>query len=406
MHKIELLSPAGDLERLKVAFAYGADAVYMGGHALSLRAKAKNFAMDDMATGIAHAHSLGKKVYITVNAFARNDDFTRMDEYLLALADMQADALIISDPGVFATARRVVPHMEIHISTQANVTNYASVAFWRDMGASRVILARELSLNEIAEIAQRTSGIGLEAFVHGAMCMSYSGRCLISNYLNGRDANRGDCCQPCRSRYALVEERGGEVFPVHEDEEGSYIMNAKDLCMVRHIPELVQAGVTSFKIEGRMKTAYYVGAATQTYRHAMDDYFTDPALYESKRDYYQTQLEKVSHRHYTTGFYLGNVTGDAHNYHGDVHAHSQEFLGLVESYDESTGRCVFTQRNKFSVGDTIEIIRAGGAGFTQVVTHMYNENGAEITSAPHPQQIIQLKVDAPVAQYDLVRKSI
>jgi len=404
MNKIELLSPAGDLERLKVAFAYGADAVYMAGKTLGMRAKAKNFELDEMEEGIKHAHSLGKRVYITANIIARNDDFTGMEEYLKELGKIKADALIISDLGIFGLARKTLPDIEIHISTQANSTNYASVNFWHQLGASRVILARELSLGEIAEIKKKVPAIEVETFVHGAMCMAYSGRCLISNYMNSRDANRGGCSQPCRWNYALVEEKSGAIMPVYEDEQGTYIFNSKDLCMISHLPDLIRAGVSSFKIEGRMKTSYYVGAVTKAYRQAIDDYYTDPELYNSNRAHYQAELEKISNREYTTGFYYGKMSENDHCYKGDSHAKMQDFLGIVEDYDRRTGICTLEQRNKFSVGDKVEIFRARGESHTQLIENMYNEDGEELQSAPHPQQKIKLAVNIPVERYDMIRK--
>jgi len=405
---IELLSPAGDLERLKVAFAYGADAVYMAGKTLGMRAKARNFELDEMEEGIKYAHSIGKKVYVTANIIARNEDFEGMAEYFKYLAKIKADALIISDLGVFDCAKKAAPEMEIHISTQANSTNFASVNFWKWLGASRVILARELSLAEIKVISEKT-GVEVETFIHGAMCMSYSGRCLISNYMNGRDANRGGCSQPCRWSYALVEDKSGELLPVYEDEIGTYIFNSKDLCMIEHIPTLANAGVSSFKIEGRMKTAYYVGAVTRTYRRAIDDFQKDPELYEANIPSYTAELKKISHREYTTGFYFGQIKPDDHNYMGDSHAKMQDFLAIVEDYDSDTGFAFIEQRNKFVQGDKVEVIRTNGDCFTQQIKLMYEmdkhgnyEN--EISSAPHPMQKIKLKVDHPVGQYDMLRK--
>jgi len=355
-----------------------------------------------MEEGIRHAHSLGKKVYITANIIARNEDFIGMEEYFRQLAKIKADALIISDLGIFETAKKAVPEMEIHISTQANSTNYVSANFWKKLGASRVILARELSIKEIGEIAA-AADIELETFVHGAMCMSYSGRCLISNYMNGRDANRGGCSQPCRWSYSLVEEKSGELMPVYEDETGTYIFNSKDLCMIEHIHEMANAGIRSFKIEGRMKTAYYVGAVTRAYRRAIDDFQKDPELYKNNIPSYAAELAKISHREYTTGFYFGQIKESDHNYRGDSHAKMQDFLAIVEDYRE--GFAFIEQRNKFVKGDFVEIFRADGESFIQEITDMYDEDGNEITSAPHPLQKIKLKVDKPVAKYDILRKT-
>lgn len=400
----ELLSPAGDLERLKVAFEYGADAVYIGGEVLSMRAKARNFSRAEMEAGIYYAHERGRRVYAAVNVCAHNADFEGLDKYLMFLGRAGADAVLVSDAGVFARAREVVPDVPLHISTQANVTNFAAAAFWLGLGARRIVLARELTLAEIGEIHRRT-GAEIEVFVHGAMCMAYSGRCLISNFINARDANRGECSQPCRFNYALVEEKSGAAFPVTEDGRGTYILNSKDLCMVGHIAELAAAGVASLKIEGRMKTEYYVGAVTKTYREALDDYARDPAAYAKNIPLYRAELEKIGNRGYTTGFFFGKMTADGHDYTGEKQATVQDFLAVVEDFDEKTGLCQIEQRNKFSVGDKIEVLRARGNNFTQTVEHMYDENGAEISSAPHPQQKIQLKASAPVAKYDMIRKA-
>ncbi|MCL2197562.1 MAG: U32 family peptidase [Defluviitaleaceae bacterium] len=399
----ELLSPAGDLARLKVAFSYGADAVYVGGRFLSMRAKARNFSHEDMAEGVRYAHGIGKKVYVAVNICAHNDDFDRLDEYLLWLEEIAADAVLVSDIGVFSRARAILKNTEIHISTQANVTNYAAAAVWAELGAKRIVLARELSLAEIAEIHAKTPALELEAFVHGAMCMAYSGRCLISNYLNARDANRGECSQPCRFSYALVEEKSGEAFPVHQDDCGTYILNSKDLNMISHIPDLISAGVSSLKIEGRMKTEYYVGAVTKIYRQALNDYAHDPALYTSNIPHYQSELHKVGSRGYTTGFFHGKMTAGDHDYKGENQVTVQDFLAMVYSYENDHAH--IEQRNKFQVGDKIEILRTTGKNFTQTVEKMYNEDGEEITTAPHPKQKIKLKVDHPIAMYDMIRKA-
>ncbi|MCL2605258.1 MAG: U32 family peptidase [Defluviitaleaceae bacterium] len=419
MYKPELLAPAGDFEKLKVAFAYGADAVYLGGRTLGMRANAKNFGFDDLGNCVFYAHSLGKKVYVTANIFAHNADFTGMSEYFIALAEMGADALIVSDLGVFQLAREVVPQMEIHISTQANCTNYNAAKFWQNAGTSRVILARELSLGEIKEIHGHNPDLHLEAFVHGAMCMAYSGRCLISNYLKDRDANRGACIQPCRWNYKLVppsaypvppsaylvEEKSGERLPVIEDDGGTYIFNARDLCMIRHIPELLSAGIRSFKIEGRMKTSYYVAATVKTYREAIDDYFTDPELYKSKLDHYQSEIDRIGQPPFSTGFYFGKVTGDDHAYKGDSRETQQDFLAIVEGYDDKRDLYLAEQRNKFSVGDKIEILRPGKPDFTQIIDALYDDEGKPILSAPHPKQKVYVKLETPAERYDILRRA-
>jgi len=405
MKKPELLSPAGDIERLKVAVTYGADSVYLGGQAFGMRSKAGNFTLDEMEEGIKFAHSLGKKVYITVNICAHNDDLAEIERYLIELENLNADALIVSDPGVFDLAKRVAPKTGIHISTQANTTNHAGVDFWRRLGAQRVILARELRLEEISEIKIKVPNMELEAFVHGSMCMAYSGRCLISNFMNSRDANRGHCSQPCRWSYMLVEEKSGDAIPVYEDEHGAYIFSSKDLNMIAHIPDLVKAGINSYKIEGRMKSSYYVGIVTKIYREAIDDYFEDPGLYNSKIPYYQGELSQMSHREYTTGFYYGKITGDDHAYHDKKQIRIQDYLAIINSYDESTGFCVIEQRNKFDVGEKVDIVRASGKTYSQEVKIMLDENGARISSALYPKQKIQLKVDVPVKQFDMLRRS-
>ena len=405
MKKPELLSPAGDLKRLKVALAYGADAVYIGGEFLSLRAKAGNFTKAEMAEGIALAHSMGKRVFVAVNVSAHNHDFLELDEYLLGLQEINADALLISDPGIFMRAKKIVPKMEIHISTQANITNFAAVEFWRGMGASRVVLARELSLQEISEISKKSPGIQLETFVHGAMCMAYSGRCLISNFLHSRNANRGECSQPCRFSYTFVEEKTGEAYPATETERGTYIFNSKDLNMIAHIPELIRAGVNSFKIEGRIKTEYYVGAVTKIYREAIDDFFESSDMYEKNIPLYLDELEKVGNRGYTTGFFHGKMTGEDHDYSAANQAAAQEFLAIIENYDKETGFCTIEQRNKFTKGDAVEILRAGNKNFAQTIETILDEKGAEINSAPHPKQKLKLKINNPVNQFDIIRKT-
>jgi putative protease len=417
MYKPELLAPAGDLEKLKVAFAYGADAVYLGGRVLGMRAGAKNFSPGDLRDGISYAHSLGKKVYVTANIFAHNADFTGMSDYFIALAEMGADAFIVSDLGVFHLARHIVPDMEIHISTQANCTNFYAARFWQNLGAARVILARELSLGEIKEIHEQTPGLHLEAFIHGAMCMAYSGRCLISNYIGEnnnpdiRDANRGACIQPCRWEYALMEKKSGEWLPVSQDGGGTYIFNARDLCMIRHIPELIAAGIRSFKIEGRMKTAYYVAAAVKAYREAIDDYFTDPALYESKGDDYQNAINRIGRPPFSTGFYFGKPTGDDHSYEGDTRAAQQDFLAVILAYDSTRDLYLAEQRNKFSVGDKIEIFRPGKPDYTQTINAIYDGGspsgspGEPLTSAPHPKQRVYVPLDVPANKYDILRKN-
>lgn len=402
----ELLSPAGDLERLKVAFAYGADAVYISGKSLGMRSKARNFEIDEMNEGVKYAHSLGKKVYVTVNIIARNDDFANIDEYFKELGKIAPDALIISDLGIFDMARKTLPNMDIHISTQANTTNFASANFWKSLGASRIILARELSLREICEIRELSPGIELESFVHGAMCMAYSGRCLISNYMNGRDANRGACSHPCRWDYALVEEKSGAIIPVFEDESGTHIFSSKDLCMIEYIPDLINAGIMGFKIEGRMKTVYYVAAVTKAYREAIDDFVSDPELYAMRIPYYKDQLSKICHREYTTGFYFSPISEEDHCYVDGSHTKTQDFYAIVEHYDPASGFCFIEQRNKFEVGEVVEFLKTSGENFSQVVEALFDVDGNPVISAPHPQQKLKFRATQPVSKFDIVRKKV
>lgn len=409
--KPELLSPAGDLEKLKIAVTYGADAVYMGGKSLGLRAKAKNFDYSEMIEGIAFAHKNNARVYITANIFAHEEDFDGIETYFKELQEIGADAIIISDPGIFTIAKKAVPDMEVHISTQSNNTNFHSANFWRNLGAKRVVLARELSFNEISSIHNKMQAIDkdfeIEAFVHGAMCISYSGRCLLSNYMTGRDANRGGCAHACRWKYSLVEEkRPGEYMPVYEDERGTYIFNSKDLCMIEYIPELVNAGVTSLKVEGRMKTAYYVAAVTKAYREAIDDYFTDKEKYLSKREYYLSELRKSSHRDFTTGFYYDRPDHNEQIYTNNSYIRNYDFVALIESYDEETGFAVVEQRNKFSAGDEIEVFNPRGENYMQIIREMYNEKGEAVQEAPHPKQKLKIKLDKKAEQYAMFRKAM
>jgi len=405
-HKLELLAPAGDLEKLKVAVTYGADAVYMGGQKLGLRMKARNFDAAQMEEGIAFAHRHGAKVYITANVFAHNTDFEGMADYFYALEQIGVDALIISDPGVFSVAREAVPQMDIHISTQANNTNFKSALFWHGLGAKRVVLARELSLEAVSEIHRHTNGkIELESFVHGAMCISYSGRCLLSSYMTGRDANQGECAQPCRWSYRLEEsKRPGVFFPIIEDTRGTYIMNSKDLCMIGYLPELIAAGVRSFKIEGRMKTPYYVGCTVRAYRKALDELAQSKELYQQNIPLYLDMAAQCSHRKFTAGGYFGGHWADAQEYGDASYSQSHAFLGMVQSYDETTATAVIEQRGKFSIGETVEFICANGSGFAQPITDLRDMDGNEVQSAPHPMQLLQLRVDNPLAPLDMLCK--
>lgn len=404
--KPELLAPAGDLEKLKIAVLYGADAVYIGGEAYSLRAKAKNFDKEAMAEGIRFAHEHGAKVYVTANIFAHNADFEGMADYFKEIYELGADAVLISDLGVFAVAREAAPDLEIHVSTQANNTNYQSARMWYQLGARRVVVARELSLREIREIREKIpADMEIEAFVHGAMCISYSGRCLLSNYLSGRDANKGACAHPCRWKYHLVEEtRPGEYMPIEENERGTYIYNSKDLCMIDHIPDLIDAGVVSLKIEGRMKTPFYVGTVIKAYRQAIDDYFEDPAKYEQKREYYLDEVSKASHRDYTTAFYYGRPDGNQQVYTNNSYIRPYDFIGVVQEASDAEGYAWIEQRNKFSVGEEIEVMPAKGPSFSMTVTEIYNEAGESVEFAPHPQEKLRVKFSQPVQPFDMMRK--
>ena len=395
MRPVELLIPAGSLEVLKTAVRYGADAVYIGGEAFGLRAKAHNFTIPDMKEGIAFAHEHECKVYLTVNVFAHNRDIEGIREYFRTLREVPVDALIISDPGVFMMAKELLPNTEIHISTQANNTNYETYRFWYRMGAKRVVSARELSLEEIGEIRKHIpEDMEIESFIHGAMCISYSGRCLLSNYFTGRDANQGACTHPCRWKYAVVEEkRPGEYLPVEEDDRGTYIFNSKDLCMIEYIPEMMEAGIDSFKIEGRMKTALYVATVARTYRKAIDDYKTSPELYRSNMDYYSEEISKCTYRQFTTGFYFGKTTEESQIYDSNTYIREYTYLGMVEQTD-TQGRIVLEQRNKFAVGETIEAMLFDGRNQELVVQEIRDDEGNIMESAPHPKQ--RLHVDLGV----------
>lgn len=406
MRKTELLIPAGSLDTLKTAVIYGADAVYLGGEAFGLRAKAKNFTQDEIRQGIAFAHEHGVKVYITANILAHNDDLNGVEEYFKELKEICPDAVIISDPGVFAIAKQIMPEMEIHISTQANNTNYGTFLFWHQLGAKRVVTARELSLAEIKEIRSRIpEDLEIESFIHGAMCMSYSGRCLLSNYMTGRDANQGACSHPCRWKYSIVEEkRPGEYMQVYENERGTYIFNSKDLCMIEYIPEMIDAGIDSFKIEGRMKTALYAATVTRTYRKAIDDYLKDPKIYEANLDWYRSEIGKCTYREFTTGFYFGKPDSTTQIYENNTYVKNYTYLGTVEAVDER-GYSKIEQKNKFIVGETIEIMKPDGRNLDAVVKAIYNEEGVPQESAPHSRQILFVDLSVEMEPYDILRRS-
>lgn len=402
--KPELLVPASSLEVLKVAVAYGADAVYIGGEMYGLRAKAKNFSKEDMEEGIRYAHQHGKRVFVTANITAHNRDLDGVRQYFYELKEMKPDALIISDPGVFAIAKQACPGIEIHISTQANNVNYMTYLFWQQQGAKRVVSARELSLEEIKEIRKNIpDNLEIETFVHGAMCISYSGRCLLSNYFTGRDANLGACTHPCRWKYYIMEEsRPGEYLPVEENERGTYIFNSKDLCMIEHIPDLVEAGVDSFKIEGRMKTALYVADVARTYRQAIDDYFQSPGLYKSRLGYYMQEISKCTYRQFTTGFFYGPASHDAQIYDNNTYVQGYTYLG-ISGKTTSDGYTPLVQKNKFCIGDTVEIMKPSGEDIKACVEDMRDSNGTHIESCPHPGQEIEVLFDGKAEEMDIIR---
>ncbi len=400
----ELLVPASSLEVLKTAVIFGADAVYIGGEAFGLRAKAKNFSSQEMAEGIRFAHAHGVKVYVTANILAHNDDLDGARAYFEELKEIGPDALIISDPGMFLIAREICPEIEIHISTQANNTNYQTYRFWWQQGAKRVVSARELSLAEIRQIRDNIpEEMEIESFVHGAMCISYSGRCLLSNYFTGRDANQGACTHPCRWKYAVVEEtRPGEYLPVYENERGTFIFNSKDLCMIEYIPELVAAGIDSLKIEGRMKTALYVACVARTYRKAIDDHFESEEKYRENMDWYRAEIAKCTYRQFTTGFYFGKPDEHTQIYDNSTYVSEYVYLGIVESVD-ARGYAKFEQKNKFCVGDTIELMKPDGRNLYTKVLSMYNEEGEAVESCPHAKQILYAELADRPEPYDIMR---
>lgn len=403
--KPELLIPASSLEVLKAAVHYGADAVYIGGDMYGLRAKAKNFSMKDMEEGISYAHAHGKKVYVTANITAHNRDLQGISEYFKELSQIRPDALIISDPGVFELAGSICPDIERHISTQANNVNYAAYRFWHKLGASRVVSARELSIEEIREIRDNIPDeLEIETFVHGAMCISYSGRCLLSNYFTGRDANLGACTHPCRWKYYITEEkRPGEYLPIEENERGTFIFNSKDLCMIDHIPDIIKAGIDSLKIEGRMKTALYVAAVARTYRMAIDDYYEDPALYEKKIPYYMEEISKCTYRQFTTGFFYGPTTHETQIYDNNTYVKEYTYLGMI-SGENGKGLYGLEQRNKFSIGETIEIMKPCGDNIEAKVLRIEDEDGNEMESCPHPKQRIWIDLGVELKPYDILRR--
>ena len=400
----ELLAPAGTMEKLQMALAYGADAAYLGGAQFGLRAFGGNFTNEEIRAAVNLAHGVGKKIYVTVNVFPHNEDLVSLPDYLRFLADVEVDAVLVADLGVFMLARKVAPQLPVHISTQANNVNWRTVRAWQELGAERVVLARELSREEIREIRRHTD-VELELFVHGAMCISYSGRCLLSSYFTGRDANRGGCAQSCRWKYALVEEsRPGECYPIEEDARGTYIMNSKDLCLLPYLDEVVDSGIDSLKIEGRMKSVHYVASVVKAYRMALDACLTGTSY--KVREEWLTELEKVSHRSYTTGFFFGKTTEADQIYGSSSYEQTSDFVGLVRAYDEKTKIAAVEQRNNMKLGQEIEIFQPVGAAFRQKLAEMWDTEGQEIAAAPHPQQIIRMRMAQPVEVNSILRRDV
>lgn len=403
--KVELLAPAGNLEKLKMAILYGADAVYVGGEEFGLRAYADNFSMEELQNGVDFAHAKDKKVFLTMNIIPHNEDLKGMGEYVKQVEKIGVDAIILSDPGVFSIVREASPSMEIHLSTQANNTNWKSAEFWHNHGVKRIILARELSLDEIFEIKKSTSKeLELEIFVHGSMCISYSGRCLLSNYMAERDSNRGLCAHPCRWKYYLMEEkRPGEYMPVFENDRGTFIYNSKDLCMIEHIPEIIKSGVTSMKIEGRMKSSYYVATVVKAYREAIDQYYRDPGSLMVNPEW-MDEITKASHREFTTGFYFGKPSGKGQIYQSSSYIREYDFIGMVTEYNDETGIATLEQRNRMFAGEEIEVVRPQGEFFTQKIEGMKNADGEDIEVAPHPQMMLTMKMSRPVTPFTMLRR--
>lgn len=400
----ELLIPANNLEVLKIAVMYGADAVYIGGEAFGLRANAKNFTSEDMKEGIEFAHEHGVKVFVTANILAHNSDLNGVRRYMEELKEIKPDALIIADPAIFTIAKEVCPEIEIHISTQANNTNYGTFNFWYGLGAKRVVTARELSLREIKEIRENIpKDLEIETFIHGAMCISYSGRCLLSSFMAHRDANRGACTHPCRWKYAVVEEsRPGEYMPVYENERGTYIFNSKDLCMIEHIPEMMEAGIDSFKVEGRMKTALYVATVARTYRMAIDDYKKSQEYYQSRIPFYKSEIAKCTYRQYTTGFFFGKPDENTQIYDSNTYVKEYTYLGIIGGKNDKGYR--IEQRNKFSVGEAIEVMKPDGSNIEAVVKGIYDQEGNAQESAPHPKQVLYVDLGMELDEFDILRR--
>lgn len=402
MKKPELLAPAGDLEKLKAAVRYGADAVYIGGERFSLRAAAGNFSFCEMCEGVSFAHEHGVKVYLAANIFPHQADFEYLPTAVEEWKQAKIDAVIVSDLGLFSEIRALAPELEIHVSTQANNVNAKTVNAWHKMGAKRVVLARELSYNELLDIRNEVSSeCELELFIHGAMCISYSGRCLLSNYMTGRDGNKGACAQPCRWNYSLVEEkRPGEYFPVYEDERGTYIFNSCDLNLLPYLPEIIKAGISSFKIEGRVKSEYYVGSVTKVYREAIDAYFENPDQFVVK-DSWMEELRTVSHRAYNSGFFMHKPDETGQIYGSSSYIRDYEVVGIVKEYKD--GVALIEQRNRFFLGDTVEFLPFRGPAFPQKVTWLKDAEMNDIDAVPHPQMLFYMPCDVPVEPFSFVR---
>ena len=403
--KPELLAPAGNLEKMKMAILYGADAVYLGGKAFGLRAFGGNFSREELKEAVTFAHERNRKVYVTVNIFPHNGDLTGLPDYLKYLAQINVDALLVADLGVFMMCRELIPEMELHISTQANNTNWATVNAWKKLGAKRVVLAREMSLAEVREIREKCD-VDLEMFMHGAMCISYSGRCLLSNYFTGRDSNRGSCAQSCRWKYALVEEtRPGQYFPIEEDERGTYIMNSKDMCLMPNIRDVIESGVDSLKIEGRMKSIHYVATVTKVYRQAFDAYEADPEHFTVRQEWLD-ELEKISHRPYTRGFSVSRPTAADQVYSQSSNTQTHDFIGLVKSYDEEKGLAWVEQRNHFKLGQTVEFLQPKGHLVRYTIDRIVDEDGQELDAARHAQQLVGLAVPERLEPYSMMRRQV
>lgn len=405
MKKIELLAPAGDINKLKTAVEYGADAVYLGGESFGLRKASKNFSMEDIKWATNYLHERGKKIHVTLNIIPHNHDMEGVEDYIKDLYEIGVDALIVADPGMFMKVKEVAPDFPIHISTQGSVTNVETVKFWQKLGAERVVMARELSLKEVADIIKEVGdSIEVETFAHGAMCMSYSGRCLLSNYMTGRDANMGDCAQPCRYKYHLVEEkRPGEYFPIEEHDEGTFIMNSKDLCMIEHIDEMIEAGIASLKIEGRVKSEYYLATVIRSYRMAIDAYYRDPENYKYDPSLLE-EIKKVSHRDFTTGFFFGQANENSQVYKDNSYIRGYDFVGIVLDYDEDTKIATIEQRNRVFVGEEIEIFGPGVKHFDYKIEKMLDDKDREIDVANKAKQIFKIKIDQPIKKGFILRR--